>query len=248
MRALRLLAPSSVALAALLAPRAASACGAAYPGGPVMCEIPESLAKLWRRPVARVSASYAFTSTTLLFGSAGRADLTRHAALAGTELPLGPRLSVQVGAGGVIGGALTHSVSRDEIGPGWSAYAGLAGRAITGEGAAPFVQLSGVVSTTHMATKTPTESPTYRALDVRLGAMVGKTFARTVTPYAAARVFGGPIFWRLAGQAATGTDLYKYQLGAGVAVSVLDRRLDAFVEGIALGERGVSAGLGTTFF
>ena len=73
---------------------------------------------------------------------------------------------------------------------------------------------------------------------------------KTVGPlaiYATARAFGGPIFYRYAGESVTGTDLYKYQVGGGLSIALPSRILDAFVEGIALGERGVAAGLGTSF-
>ena len=64
--------------------------------------------------------------------------------------------------------------------------------------------------------------------------------------YAAARLFGGPIFWKLQNDTVTGTDIYKYQLGAGASL-VLARRIDIFVEGVVLGERLVSAGLGVSY-
>jgi hypothetical protein len=67
-----------------------------------------------------------------------------------------------------------------------------------------------------------------------------------LTPYALARVFGGPVFWHdgLAGQ--TGTDVHHFQLGAGLLVR-LGRRLDIFAEGVPLGEQGISGGAGFAF-
>ena len=92
------------------------------------------------------------------------------------------------------------------------------------------------------------EAPRFTALDLRVGAIAGKTIANVFTPYVTARAFGGPITWRFDGANVTGTDLYKYQLGGGLSLALLDRRLDVFAEGIALGERGIAAGVGTTFF
>lgn len=244
----RVLLALSAALVVSSVWRDASACGAAYPGGPVMCEYPRNKASAAKPPIIRLTAGYAYTSTTLLFGSGRRADLSRHAVLGGVEVPLASKLSLQVGAGGIAGGALTHGASRDEIGPGWSGYVGIAGRVVDGAGAAPFVQLTAAISTTHMLTRTLTDTPRYTAFDARVGAVVGKTFFDALTPYAVARAFGGPIYWRFDDEAVTGTDLYKYQLGGGVSLALLARKVDLFVEGVAFGERGVAAGLGTTFF
>src|SRR3954463_3108808 len=130
-------------------------CGAAYPGGPVMCDYPRAATHLEAPsgPIARVSAGYAFTSTTILFGGDKRADMTRHAVFGATELPLSSRVSLQIGAGGIAGGELGHGAERDTIGPGFSAFAGLAGRIYDGKGALPFVQLTGAISATHMLTR-----------------------------------------------------------------------------------------------
>ena len=59
-------------------------------------------------------------------------------------------------------------------------------------------------------------------------------------------LYGNP--WRFDGASVTGTDLYKYQLGGGVALSLANHKVDVFAEGIAFGERGIAAGVGTTFF
>ena len=268
----------TLALAALLlfflsfSPSRAHACGAAYPGGPVMCDFPRdspanvaARAAAARPPIVRLAASYSFTSTTLLFGEGRRADLTRHAVLGSAQIPLNRTgaVSLLIGAGGVAGGTLVHGAARDTIGPGFAAFSGVALRVVDGRGAAPFVQFTGTLSATHALTRTDDrgtrtdgttsagalpDSPRFTAFDLRVGGVVGKTFFDTVTPYATARVFGGPISWRFDGADVTGTDLYKYQLGGGASVALLDRRLDLFVEGIALGERGVRAGGGSTFF
>lgn len=242
----------ALTLALTSAPRVARACGAAYPGGPVMCDFPRAVAS--PRPIIRISTSYAFTSTTLLFGDGRRADLTRHAVFGALQFPLttSGSLSMQLGAGGIAGGELVHGSARDSIGPGFAAFTGIAGRVVDGRGAMPFVQLTATVSATHAITQTATprglESPRFTAFDLRLGAIAGKTIADVFTPYVTARVFGGPIYWRFDGADVTGTDLYKYQLGGGLSLALFERKLDVFVEGIGLGERGAAAGIGTTFF
>jgi hypothetical protein len=255
---------ATLALAALATTsRVAHACGAAYPGGPVMCDFPRKTVA--QPPIVRLSASYAYTSTTLLFGDGRRADLTRHAVFGSGQIPLdrAGRLSLQIGAGGIVRGELVHGAATDTLGPGLAVASGLAWRVVEPREALPFVQLTGTLGVTHALTRTDdrgtrtdgstspgarAETSTFTAFDVRLGAIVGKTFADLVTPYVTARAFGGPILWRFDGASVTGTDLYKYQLGGGLSLALAKGRLDLFAEGIGLGERGVAAGIGTTFF
>ena len=261
----------ALTLTLTLLARPAHACGAAYPGGPVMCDFPrkDSPASSANAPsgppIARLSASYAFTSTTILFGSARRAELTRNTIFGGVQAPLtrSGTWSLLFGAGGIASGELVHGAAHDSLGPGFSAYGGVAGRVVDGRGALPFVQLTATLSATHALTRTDDrgtrsngsttpgaqpETPRFSAFDLRVGAIAGKTFGDVFTPYVTARAFGGPVFWHLDGASVTGTDLYKYQLGGGVSVALFRRRLDLFAEGIPAGERGVAAGIGTTFF
>ncbi len=261
-RALSLLSLASLSIAALTASRTAEACGAAYPGGPVVCIFPD------KRPAEaplelRLSASYAFTDTTLLFGDDRRAELRRHAVFGGVQLPISESLTAQFGAGGIAAGELVHGAATDTIGPGFASYGGLAWRVYEGTDVLPFIQLTTTLSVTHMLTRTDdrgtrtdgstspdarAETPRFNAFDVRLGGIVGKTFADTFTPYVTARVFGGPIFWQFDGEDVVGTDQCKVQLGGGLSLTLFDGGLDLFAEGIPLGEQGVAAGVGTTFF
>lgn len=254
----------------------ARACGAAYPGGPVMCDYPRrnadgtvvdrpaGEAAPLGPPIAHLSASYAYTSTTILFGDGRRAALTRHAVFGQLQFPLTRSGAVTglVGAGGIAGGELIHGAARDTVGPGFAGAIGVAGRVYDGKGFIPFLQLTATLSVSHMGTRTDDlgtrtdgtrsatgpSSPKFTAGDLRVGFIAGKTFGDVFTPYVTGRVFGGPIAWRFDGDAVTGTDLYKYQAGGGLSLALLQRRLDVFVEGIAFGERGVAAGVGTTFF
>jgi len=255
----------------------AHACGAAYPGGPVMCDYPRRNADGTLvdqsagdhgapigPPIARLSASYAFTSTTILFGGDKRADLTRHAVFGELQLPLNKSGSITglIGAGGIAGGELIHGAARDTIGPGFAGDIGIAGRVYDGKGYIPFLQLTATISVTHMGTRTddrgtrtdgtvsPTgpSSPKFTAGDLRVGVIAGKTFGDVFTPYVTARAFGGPVDWRYDDQHVTGTDLYKYQVGGGLSLALFKRKLDVFAEGIPFGERGVATGIGTTFF
>jgi len=222
-------------------PTQAAACGAAYPGGPIVCNLETDAPK---KPQGRVFASWAFTSTTITFGGDRRADLTRHAVFAGAELPLGKRLSSTIGAGAVVAGLLERNADRFELAPGQTGFVALGARAIDQsiDGPWPFLQLNATLS----ATRTHAGGASFTAFDLRFAAVAGRTFERVFTPYVVARAFGGPIYWRIEGEDVTGTDLYKYQLGGGLSLT-LPLRLDLFVEGIGVGERGLAAGLGSSF-
>lgn len=252
--------------------RRAHACGAAYPGGPMVCTLADAPKKKTatgeadssvtapRRqeaPIARVSASWSYTSTTILFGQGRRAELTRHTVFVGTELPLAPGFGLRFGAGGIVDGEITPHLNfgsgtgypSASFGPGVSGFLGAAKTIIDERAEVPSVQLGATLSVSRATTRgpAPNEGPSFTAFDLRASATVGKTLGGIVIPYVTARAFGGPIYYRYGGQKVTGTDLYKYQVAGGFAVSLPSHVLDVFVEGVPLGESGVSAGLGTTF-
>jgi hypothetical protein len=234
--------------------RDAKACGAAYPGGPMVCtmaDAPSSARARQAGPAARVAGSWAFTSTTILFGEGRRAELTRHAFFVGTEVPLRPGLGLRFGAGGIAAGELVLKAGRAAtLGPGVTGFVGISKTVLEEAGARPFVQVGATLSVSRAATRETggRDAPSFTALDVRAAATAGTTLLDGwVVPYVSARAFGGPIFYRYAGQDVTGTDLYKYQLAGGLSLARASRMLDVFIEGVPLGERGVSAGVGATF-
>lgn len=236
-------------------PRAAHACGAAYPGGPIVCSLDDApgrrAALASAPPIARVFASYSFTSTTILFGNGRRADLERSAVFTGAEVPIGERgMTLRFGAGGVTNGhLLLANGGRASFGPGPTGFFGFGLPIVASRGAIPFVQLSGTLAVSRVATRGPgpRDAPSFTAFDLRIAATAGYNLGGWFVPYIAGRAFGGPVYYRYAGEAVTGTDLYKYQVAGGFAASFFYRAFDVFVEGVPLGERGVSAGLGTTF-
>ena len=182
-------------------------------------------------------ASYAFTSTALRFDGEKRVDLTRHAVFAGSELPLATDLSLSFGAGGVLAG----TIDRYDLGPGTSLFFGTSWRAIDERDAPAFLQANTTLSVTRTATSL---HESFTAFDLRASLVAGHNFGNVFTPYAVLRGFGGPVYW--AGD--IGTDIHKYQVGAGFSQILPSRLFDFFVEGIPLGERGIAAGLGTTLF
>ena len=248
-------AAACVSLALVGSPRRASACGAAYPGGPIMCTMDDAPGHAGARlpTLARVGVSWSYTTTTILFGNARRADLTRHTVFAGSDLPLGAGFGLRFGAGGVVAGELTPTRAPQRgtasFGPGAGAYLGIAKTIVDETTYFPSLQLGVTASGTRAATRGPApgEAPSFTAFDARGSATLSKTFFHALVPYVAGRGFGGPVYYHYAGAKVTGTDLYKYQLALGCSVALRPLRLDAFFEGVPKGERGLSAGLGMTF-
>ncbi len=243
----------AIVVALLGVERIAQACGAAYPGGPMVCTMADApsakKAETPGLPRARVFASYAYTSTTILFTGDRRADMTRHAAFAGTEIPVSPRLGLRFGAGGLGGGELRTIRGTATLGPGATTFFGAVATIVDEKPERPFLQMGATLSITRAATRgpAPNEAPSFTAFDLRAALTAGKTIGSFLVPFVTLRAFGGPIFYRIGLDDVRGTDLYKYQVAGGLAVTLPKRILDVFVEGVPLGESGVSAGLGTTF-
>jgi len=161
-----------------------------------------------------------------------------------------PRLTFQLAAGGTLGGRLESPIGNQDFSSGVAAAVGASYRVVSTPRV--FTVLTGNLafsreSTTLAGTNgTPDVTARYQAFDVRVGALVGTTLWKVLSPYAVGRVFGGPVLWTYQGSSVTGTDAHHYQLGAG-ATLVVARRFSVFVEGIPLGERSVSAGTGFAF-
>lgn len=176
-------------------------------------------------------------------------SIERRAVVATYERRLGSAWTVQVGAGGILWGSLGVSGARHSFGPGWSASVATSYRLLDGRGRMPFLLLGGSLAVANATTREDkpgaAEVP-YWAGDLRVSGILGKTFFDVLSPYVAARAFGGPIFWRVAGEDVTGTDRYHVQLGFGLSAS-LPVGLDVFAELVPLGERAVSTGAGFSF-
>lgn len=231
-----------VALATVFVAPAAAACGVGAGGAAGLsgCSLAEHEEE--SRPKWRAGASYGLASTTLRFTGNQRVSQTRHAALATLEHRPTPKVSVQAGLGGVFGEV---SLAGQTFGfsPGVIGLLGASYRAVDpADNGGLFMLLTSQLS----FAATRANDAAYTAVDLRLGVLFGKTFFDVLTPYATARVFGGPILWSVGGAASQGTDVNKYQVGGGASL-LLARRLDLFVEGIPLGERGLAAGAGYAF-
>jgi hypothetical protein len=243
----------AIAITAIFLERNAFACGASTGGvaGLSACSVDaheEEIRSKWH-----AGASYSYTSTGIRFDNV-RPDEVRHGVLATLETSPYRDLTIQVGAGMIVGGNLSVDAygglpaSKFQIDPGALMVVGGAYRFIDEHGAWPFVL--GTLSGTFSASQTQIEGSgpngthaLYDAFDLRAGGVLGWNIARIFTPYAVVRAFGGPVYWTYQNQSTIGTDVHHFQIGAGFGLA-LGERVDLFVEGVPLGELGFSAGLG----
>jgi hypothetical protein len=231
-------------------PERAWACGVSGGGsiGVSSCSIEEHEEALRRK--WRVGVGYGFASTAIRFDDDLRFEQTRSSALATLDYGATRRWTFGLGVGSLLFGHLARSGLQHEFSPGVLALLAASWRVVDADGARPFVllqnQLAFVTASTRERGSGSAPSVGYVALDDRLGGLVGWTLEGVVSPYALARVFGGPVFWRYQGQRVTGGDTHHYQLGAGV-MALIARRFDISVEGVPLGERAISGALGLSF-
>ena len=153
-----------------------------------------------------------------------------------------PRFGVELGLGAILDGRLTVDGVAHDVAPGFAASATGSWLALLETGARPFLLFSLTASVSTAATG----ADRVTALDLRAGAIVGKTFLDRLTPYLAARVFGGPVYWTLDGASVTGSDQHHFAIGGGASVR-LPGGVDLLAEGMALGERSVNVGVGLSF-
>jgi hypothetical protein len=223
----------------LLSAAPARACGVSA-SGISSCSLAEHDEAV--RPHWAVGVSGLYTSTRLHFSHGLYGGQVRYATLATFAYLPTAKLVLQAGIGAAFGGALTLPDGEYRFSPGPTALLGADLRAFD-DGRYFLILTSGLsvaIARTHANGQA---SESYQAFDLRLGAEFGIELAGIVRPYATARVFGGPIFWRYQNEPVTGTDTHHYQLGAGVAVRV-SKALNVFAEGIPLGEQAVAVGIG----
>jgi len=150
-----------------------------------------------------------------------------------------PRLGLTLGAGAILGGAVTtpDGVAHD-VDPGLAVSVSTSVLVLYEAGTRPFVMLGASIGYSRTTTD---GDQLLTAADARVTALVGKTFADVVSVYALGRAFGGPVYWELFD--ATGGDAHHYAVGAGL-IARLPGQVTLFVEGLPLGERSLSAGAG----
>lgn len=229
-------------LALLLPAGRALACGVSASGvaSCSLAEHEESTRSHWA-----VGASGQYTTTRLRFSDAIRGPQTRYAAQAAVAYLPSTRLVLQVGLGATFAGELVIGQERYDLSVGPLLSIGADYRVVdTGR---VFLLATSALSFAAARTRLrAAPSVGYEAFDLRLGTELGVELARLLRPYALARVFGGPVFWRYHGASVSGTDTHHYQLGAGLALA-LSKTLHASAEGVPLGERALSFGVSAAF-
>jgi hypothetical protein len=239
---MRLLVVLAGALACVGSAGVARACGVSA-AGVASCSLAEHLEEV--RPRWVVGANGLFTSTRLRFSGGLRAEERRAAALALVAYVPSREWVLQAGAGAALGGSLELAEGRLDFSPGPLFALGADWRLL--DDGRWFGLLTSLLSVSLAWTEGAREPRTgYQAVDVRLGGQFGVDLGGLARPYLAARVFGGPVFWRYAERDVTGTDTHHYQLGAGLGVRVT-RDLHVFAEVVPLGEQALSGGVGWSF-
>lgn len=173
-----------------------------------------------------------------MFDGAERLQLEAMAVSASFEWRASARWTLAAAAGGIFYGRLISGSESFDFSGG--IVGSVAGNFVALEQGTywPFIMVAGSLAVSGVRA-----APTaYVAIDARLTATVGFTFFERLTPYVVGRLFGGPVFWRRQ----VGTDLYHYQVGAGLVVG-LPYGFDLSAEVAPLGEQRVTAGIGYSF-
>ena len=189
----------------------------------------------------RYTLSWAFTSTTILFGDGKRADLERHTVFVGTEGADPEVAQPSASAREASWRARSLRITPARIsGRESDGYFGVAKSSWTRRGGFPSCRSAARSPGSRVATRGPgvNRRQSFTAFDIRAAPQ------RRQDGQPAGDLRHGPglrrsIFYRYAGESVTGTDLYKYQVG-GASLALPSRILDAFVEGIALGRAAAS--------
>ncbi len=195
----------------------------------------------------RFSAGYGLLQSSIRF-TGFTADFAHHSVMAGVSRRLRDDLTVQLAAGALLSGTWNLPGAPGTLRTGPMAQLSATWMAFEGGGGWPFVALTGGLSAftagVSGAGNGGIESVT--AGDLSLSVTVGRALWGTLAPYLGARVFGGPVDWKLAGQKRTGSDAHHFQVALGVAAA-LPAGLDLLVEGSPLGQKSVSASAGWSF-
>lgn len=185
-------------------------------------------------------------NSTLRFEDQYNVDIKMTTASLSLAWPLDNSWTLRAGLGAILNGELTPAgADVHDVEPGVVATVGAEYVALIGADYTPFVDLSIFLSGSFAETVNPMpaeEKTKYTAFDLRLGARAGWDINSDFFPYVAARVFGGPVSWKLNGQDVTGSDINQYQIAIGAAYRFGPGNI--FAEWGAMGENAVSAGFG----
>jgi hypothetical protein len=197
-------------------------------------------------PPWRVAAAFGWLSSELRFGNV-TAPFDQRSVAVSVSRSLGREWTVSAGAGAVVSGNIDAAGVSFRMSPGWLARLGVTWLPLDGGGPWPFLAVSGSLAASGVNTTGPAgvEAP-LTSLDAGLSASLGKSIAGVVAPYVGAKVFGGPVFWKLGGASTTGTDVNHWQVAFGAAAN-LPLGIDLLVEWAPFGAHSAVAQAGFTF-
>ncbi len=194
-------------------------------------------------PDSRVGLAFGAFRSRLSFAERGFLDIEEMALGASFEKKLSKRVTLQVSGGGIAFARL--GAPGAEVLRGLFAGVGASWSIVDQKGPIPFVMVGASVAVSLAVPSRGGDDALYAA-DLRGSVTAGYTFAKRFTPYLVGRAFGGPVVAVEGGRSDVGTDIYHFQVGAGLVVG-LPAGFDLSVELVPLGEQRVSAGLGYSF-
>ena len=186
-------------------------------------------------------------NTTLKFGSGLDADLELSSLSFAGVLPVGERTRLRAGGGSLLDGTIqVLGGASHTFDSGGLAFAGLEHRSGEAAGWTPAIDFSVTLGFSWgKTTGSDAARADYRATDLRAGVQASWPVADRFFPYAAGRVFGGPVNWEIEGNSVSGSDAHHFQLAVGAGLALGPLVLVAEFAGA--GETGARAGLGSNW-
>lgn len=191
-------------------------------------------------PANHAGLSFGAFRSRLIFTGAQLLDLEEAAVGFAFERRLSAKVTVQVSLGGIVYARIDGEPLRGLFVGGGASWA-----IVPQKGAIPFIMLALSIAASFAGPERGASQALY-ALDFRGSVTAGYTLGKRWTPYAVGRIFGGPVVLVDRADTRVGTDIYHFQLGAGLVVG-LPGGFDLSAELIPLGEQRVSAGVGHSF-
>jgi hypothetical protein len=211
---------------------------------------PEDACSLRDGPPAgvRVALSGGWAASTLKLSDHTEADFEQVTALATVSWRLRPAFTLQAGAGALLGGHVQDLDGRHPFDPGLVLQLSGTWLLVAPREGGPFVAASLGLSFLRASTQAGPAGPaaTFTAADAFASASAGWPVAPWLSPYLAAKLFGGPVWWERSSGPVTGTDAHHYQVALGAAAA-LPGRFDLLAEWAPLGERAVTVAVGRSF-
>ena len=211
---------------------------------------PEDACSLRDGPPAGVRAglSGGWVGSTLKLSDHTEADFEQTSVLASVSWRLGRTFTLQAGAGALLGGYVQDLDGRHPFDPGLVLQLSGTWLLLAPKEGGPFVAASLGLSFLRASTQAGPAGPaaTFTAADAFASASAGWPVMPWLSPYLAAKVFGGPVWWERSTGPVTGTDANHYQVALGVAAA-LPGRFDLLAEVAPLGARAVTVAVGRSF-